>query len=162
MQQLETKGYPQLKTIIQYTDIIKEIKYQPKYAMIFIPESLGLSLWSYVEFFKDDEHEAWHIIMTSNPSQNCKRIAPNKNAEEQDRLRKKDLAYVSFSFPELSEYLNIPEKKFITKTDPLNCTHFFKAAIATYHSLVNCQWLPEVRRGIVIDLESIRTVDKEI
>jgi hypothetical protein len=162
MKQIETKGVPQLKQIITYSDILGEVQFQPRHSMIFIPETLGISLWSYVEFFEDDKEEVWHIVMTSNPSQNAKRVAPNKRAKLQARLRKKGLAMASFNFPELREYLNMPEKKFITKTSPLNCTHIFNAAMATYHTLVNCQWLPETRRGVAINLETIRTIDKEV
>lgn len=159
MNQIETIGTPRIKQHVLYIDEIGIVEFQPKFSRLFIPESLGIPLWTYVEFLKDDLYKnCWHIISESVNLKNSRRVSPNKNSDKQEGLRKKKNSFVTVDFPELQKFLDMPNKNDISKNDPLNQTHFLNACISTFHLKMGNQWLPGVRRGITIDLDSIRTI----
>lgn len=157
MKQIITSGTPKMKYEIIYApEYMGQIEYQPKYYQVFIPENLGIPLWSYVEFFEDENYDfIWHIVSESINLENSRRATPNKSSEVQSDLRFKNKSKISFNFPELSTYLKLPKKEDIPKNSIHNRAHLFNAYLATYHLRMNGQWLPGVRRGIAIDLSSL-------
>jgi hypothetical protein len=159
MENKQTKGH----LVIIPTDIKEVISYQPGFKRFFINEKLGIPAGTFIEWRYDnssiDGQEFLHIIIDADSSSIGRSVSQHKISKDQIEDRKNKNAFITITIDDsVNEYLNLPPAKEIKLLyGHPNCAHFFDACMSTFHNKHKNQWEVKTRRGITIDLKSVRT-----
>jgi hypothetical protein len=146
-----------IQLIVTPSDISGIVEYQPGYNRFFINEELGLPIGSYIDYIHEKSNKLFHIISNADVMKSRIKIHPHKPIRLQTSNRKAGNALVSIDIPNFNSYIDLPDSKIIKeKVRYPNHKHTFTACLSVFHYKINGKWEPTTRRGITIDLNSLK------
>lgn len=146
------------------TNRIELVKYQPKYGKFFIPETLGLRIGGYVDFYDITDTETgikFFCFISDGCSISGRRISKNKNSKLQKKMRDTGTAQLSISLAEFNTWhLNLLPPSKISKTQSYQ--RIIEATKCTFTEQDIEGATTNIRTGIMMNLSTIRNGSSNI
>ncbi len=140
------------------TSTIELVKYQPGHGKFFIPETLGLRIGDYVDFYDITDSETdvkYFCLIADGCSISGRRISKNKNSKQQKKMRDTGTAQLSLSLAEFNSWhLNLLPPSKISKTQSYQRIIETRKCTFTEQDIEGAT--TKVRTGIMMDLSTIK------
>lgn len=146
------------------TEIDGIIKYYPTQGTFFFPETLGLIIGDYLDFFElttKDTGDQYFCFISGGCPITGRKISQHKKDKTQQRLRRIGKADLSISLGEFNEwYLKLPLPSQIDKT--LGYSRFYESKFCVFGQTELDGKITHTRNGVMMNLKPIQTGNSNI
>ena len=154
----------QFKVVGQFRSYIR---YQPGHGQFFVPENLRILPDTYIDFrtFISSNGKQYFMFSETDAVETARLTSKQYSDElKQAEARRKGIAHVSFSLPDFNQFIMnqqnnsiLPPPTIVKNTlSSENFIRYFTAFAVDIRPVVNQKNIAPIRRGVIVDLETIR------